>query len=114
MNTQVSSTDQEGHEQEQNQKVGQRSFDLIQDLQKPENMKGLKGMLKNRAWEDTLGLPQEMNKTYQNVRDELLVQDGTVKSLKRTILDSREQFRTLKTKYQNLKKHLTDLQKVIP
>ena len=41
-------------------------------------MKELKGMLKNRAWEDTLGLPQEMN-TYQNVRNELLVQDGTVK-----------------------------------
>ena len=69
MNTQVSSTDQEGHEQEQNQKVGQRTFDLIQDLQKPENMKELKGMLKNRAWGDTLGLLQEMNKTYQNVRD---------------------------------------------
>ena len=76
-------------------------------------MKELKGMLKNRAWEDTLGLPQEMNKAYQNVRDELLVQDGTVKSFKQTILDSREQFRTLKTKYQNLKKHLTDLQKII-
>jgi hypothetical protein len=42
MNTQVSSTDQEGHEQKQNQKVGQRAFDLIQDLQKPENMKELK------------------------------------------------------------------------
>ena len=77
-------------------------------------MKELKGMLKNRAWEDTLGLPQEMNKTYQNVRDELLVQDRTVKNLEQTILDSREQFRTLKTKYQNLKKHLTGLQKVIP
>jgi len=44
-----------------------------------------------------------MNKTYQNVRDELLVQDGTVKNLEQTILDSREQFRTLKTKYQTLK-----------
>ena len=60
-------------------------------------------MLKNRAWEDTLGLPQEMNKTYQNVRDELLVQDGTVKSLEQTILDSRKQFRTLKRSTKTLR-----------
>ena len=77
MNTQVSSTDQEGHEQEQNQKVGQRAFDLIQDLQKPENMKELKGMLKNRAWEDT---PTPIS-TGRSVTSRSQVTKATCKSL---------------------------------
>jgi len=111
----MSSTGQEGpeeeHEQERNSKIGQRAFDLLQDLQNPESKKELKSMLKTRSWKNTLRLLKEINKTYQDVRDELLVKDETVKNLEQTILDSREEFRTLRTKYQNLKKHFTNLQK---
>jgi len=52
-----------------------------------------------------------MNKAHQDGPDELLIQDETVKNLEQILLDSCEELRTLRTKYQDLKKHLTSLQK---
>jgi hypothetical protein len=97
MSSREGSVAQSGYnEQIPDPKRGQQVLDLLQDLQNPDNLKELKSMLGTRAFGDLLGLLKDIHKVHQNaIEQEQQLQD---------------ELRTLKIKYIDLKKHLTNPQ----
>jgi hypothetical protein len=78
-------------------------LDLLQDFQNPENLKELKSMLGNRSFGDFLGLLKDIHQVHQDTTDENAVLEDQHQQLQ-------DDFRTLKIKYLDLKKHLTNLE----
>jgi len=97
MSSRDGSVGQVGRKREQNRKIHERAYELLQDLQNPNNVKELKGILK------CLGLLKEMNQTIQGLIDEM-------GELQTTGEASHDEYRTLKIKYDDFKTHLTSPQ----
>jgi hypothetical protein len=70
-------------------------LDLLQNIENPDNLKELKGIMGNRSWNDFLGVLKDLHKVHQNATDEIVVLEDQQQKLHTQTEISRDTDRNL-------------------